>query len=61
MLFVLGQALSSGRDDLLRETASVLGYSRLTEASRRTLDGVLAAAVAAGRITDDDGRLRAAL
>ena len=55
---VLREAISATRNDLLRDAASVLGYSRLTETARTWLTKALSAQIASARITDDGQRLR---
>jgi hypothetical protein len=57
---VLREAMSATRDDLFKEAASVLGYSRLTETARTWLAKVLATQISSGRIADDGSRLRLA-
>jgi hypothetical protein len=58
MELVLRESFSSTRDDLLREAAGMLGYSRLTEGARAWLGSALDAAVRSGRFTVSDGRMR---
>jgi hypothetical protein len=57
---VVREAFSITRDDLVRETGEVLGYTRLSEQGRGWLGAGIALAVAQGRILDDGERMRPA-
>jgi hypothetical protein len=57
---VLREAMSSTREELFKEAAGVLGYSRMTDTARTRLTKVLDPLVASGRILDDGQRLRLA-
>ena len=59
MEHVLRESFSMSRDDLLRETADLLGYKRLTVSATAWLSKALDAAIRDGRVTDDGTRLRA--
>ena len=56
---LLRESFSMTEDDLLKETAEVLGYARLTEATKTAVARGLQFATAEGRVVADDaGRLR---
>ncbi|MDR3213233.1 MAG: DUF4011 domain-containing protein [Azoarcus sp.] len=59
MELVLSRAPAGSRDDLLKDTASVLGYARLTDKARKNLLLVLERGLTQGRLLEKDGRLRA--
>ena len=58
MELVLRESFSSTRDDLLREAAATLGYSRMTESAKKWLGSALDSAVDSGRFSTSDGRMR---
>jgi hypothetical protein len=54
---LLAESLSIDSDELLRETASVLGYSRLTEQTRTWIERGLALALSENRVQREGTRL----
>ena len=54
---LLAESLSIDSDELLRETASVLGYSRLTEQTRTWIERGLALALSENRVRREGTRL----
>jgi hypothetical protein len=58
MELVVRESFSLSREDLHRETASVLGYARITEPARRWFDTALAHGIAASRLSESGARIR---
>ena len=55
---IAGMSHTIDRDELMKVVAEIFGFHKLTPSIREDLDAVVTAAVAAGRLVDDEGRLR---
>ena len=58
MVDIAGMSHTIDREELMKVVAEIFGFHKVTPSIREDLDAVITAAVANGRLVDDQGRLR---
>ena len=58
MVDIAGMSHTIDRDELMKVVAEIFGFHKLTPSIRTDLDAIVTAAVTAGRLVTDEGRLR---